>query len=507
MVNEIGEIILKTKFIGLEGFNEIESLPTVKRRKSRRLNTAQKTVRFIKRAVTLAARSFGNKAQRSNAQQNSHKAKAQTAMLDRHYFAGRTTADSEFNNSLRGSLTRVYSSNAAKHAYAAKTPVRRHSVLKKRAVLAVVASFSAVMLSCATVASALDEPAQSTAQASTKPELGSQGEALQTQEQGLTAPTETIVNVSESTDNEPALFVTNAISGLYIDGELIGAAQTDALNSALDAYLVNYRARYDDETTTEFFNDVEVVSGVFDDDKIMSAEDVMAAADGKFSVSLSTDIIYTNDISYETEIEYDETKDSSYEEVKTKGEDGQGETTVRTTYVDGALYDAVVTDTKVSKEPVNEVIVKGSKGGVVEEKPTESTGAVSGTATGGFIWPAPHTRGITTYFEWRWGSFHNGIDIAGGGDYGQPILASDSGTVVFSGYDDSGYGNYVIIDHGNGYKTLYGHACELAVSTGEYVAQGQTIAYIGSTGFSTGPHLHFEIIENGQKVDPLNYVS
>ena len=65
----------------------------------------------------------------------------------------------------------------------------------------------------------------------------------------------------------------------------------------------------------------------------------------------------------------------------------------------------------------------------------------------------------------------------------------------------------MIIDHGNGYKTLYGHACELAVSTGEYVAQGQTIAYIGSTGFSTGPHLHFEIIENGQKVDPLNYVS
>ncbi len=496
---------MKTKFIGLEGFNEIESLPTVKRRKSRKLNTAQKTVRFIKRAATLAARSFGKKTLRLNAQQKSRKAKAKTAMLDRHYFAGRTSADSEFNNSLRDSLTRVYSSNAAKHAYAAKTP--RHSILKKRAVLAVVASFSAVMLSCATVASALDEPAQSTAQTSTKPELGAQGEALQTKEQGLTAPGEAIVNVSESTDNAPALFMSNAISGLYIDGELIGAAQTDALNSALDALLVNYRARYDDETTTEFFNDVEVVSGVFDDDKIMSVEDVMAAADGKFSISLSTDIIYTNDISYETEIEYDETKDSSYEEVKTKGEDGLGETTVRTTYVDGVLYDAVVTDTKVSKEPVNEVIIKGSKDGVAEEKPTESTGTVSGAATDGFIWPAPHTRGITTYFEWRWGSFHNGIDIAGGGDYGQPILASDSGTVVFSGYDDSGYGNYVIIDHGNGYKTLYGHASELAVSAGEYVAQGQTIAYIGSTGFSTGPHLHFEIIENGQKVDPLNYVS
>ncbi|MBQ1507547.1 MAG: peptidoglycan DD-metalloendopeptidase family protein [Ruminococcus sp.] len=495
---------MKTKFIGLEGFNEIESLSTSKRRRSKKLNTAQKSVRFIKRAVTLAAVKLGKKSSRLNAQLKNRRAQSRTAIIDKHYSANRASAKSEFSGSLRGSLTKVYSTNAAKHAHSAPSSVRRaHSILKKRAVLAVVASLSAVMLSCATVASALDEPVQKVEKPEPKAQISL------SMAQGTTAPSDAIVNVNVNDDsqNSPVLFMTNAFSGLYIDGEFIGAAQTDALSSALDSMLVDYRARYDDETTTEFFNDVELVSGSYDENEIMTVDEVLAKADGKFSISLSTDIIYTNEIYYDTTVEYDEDKEPSYEEVKTPGENGLGETTVRTTYVDGVLYDAVVTDTKVSKEPVNEVIVKGAKGGIPEEDTTQNTGAAYGTATGGFIWPAPHTRGITTYYEWRWGSFHYGIDIAGGGDYGQPILASDSGTVVFSGYDNSGYGNYVIIDHGNGYKTLYGHACELAVSTGEYVAQGQTIAYIGSTGFSTGPHLHFEIIENGEKVDPLNYVS
>ncbi len=102
---------------------------------------------------------------------------------------------------------------------------------------------------------------------------------------------------------------------------------------------------------------------------------------------------------------------------------------------------------------------------------------------------------------------HNGIDIAGGDDYGQPIIASDSGTVTWSGDDGGGYGNYVVIDHGNGYTTIYGHASELACSTGDYVNQGDVIAYVGSTGNSTGPHLHFEIRENDEPIDPLGFVS
>lgn len=133
----------------------------------------------------------------------------------------------------------------------------------------------------------------------------------------------------------------------------------------------------------------------------------------------------------------------------------------------------------------------------------------SGTAYGQFIWPTPGTTIITSGVGPRWGTSHNGIDISSGNAYGQPIVASDGGTVivaVHSGWG-GGYGHHVMIDHGNGYVTVYGHASSVIVNTGDRVSQGQTIAYIGSTGWSTGPHLHFEIRRNGAICDPELYVS
>ncbi|MBE9013859.1 M23 family metallopeptidase, partial [Pseudanabaenaceae cyanobacterium LEGE 13415] len=89
--------------------------------------------------------------------------------------------------------------------------------------------------------------------------------------------------------------------------------------------------------------------------------------------------------------------------------------------------------------------------------------------------------------------------------FGHPILAADRGTVIFAGWY-GGYGNSVILDHGNGITTMYAHAQELYVSEGETVERGKTIAATGSTGLSTGPHLHFEVRENGEPVDPMNYL-
>lgn len=105
-------------------------------------------------------------------------------------------------------------------------------------------------------------------------------------------------------------------------------------------------------------------------------------------------------------------------------------------------------------------------------------------------------------------AFHGGIDITGGGIYGQPVVASRSGTVIVAEhYSNSGYGHYVMLDHGDGYQTLYGHCSSVVVNKGAYVKQGQVIAYVGSTGNSTGPHLHFEVRYRGEKLNPLNYVS
>lgn len=99
--------------------------------------------------------------------------------------------------------------------------------------------------------------------------------------------------------------------------------------------------------------------------------------------------------------------------------------------------------------------------------------------------------------------FHAGVDL--GDPYGAPVYASKSGVIVYSDWI-SGYGNTIIIDHGSGVQTLYAHNSELLVSVGTYVSRGQTIAYVGSTGMSTGPHIHWEIRVNGQHIDPMPYV-
>jgi murein DD-endopeptidase MepM/ murein hydrolase activator NlpD len=119
----------------------------------------------------------------------------------------------------------------------------------------------------------------------------------------------------------------------------------------------------------------------------------------------------------------------------------------------------------------------------------------------GLIWPVDAP--ITSPFGWRWGRMHEGIDLGAG--YGAPIAAAAPGTVIYAGWL-GGYGNLTVIDHGGGLATAYGHQSSIAVGVGDQVAQGQAIGYVGSTGHSTGPHLHFEVRVNGQAVDPLGYL-
>ena len=132
---------------------------------------------------------------------------------------------------------------------------------------------------------------------------------------------------------------------------------------------------------------------------------------------------------------------------------------------------------------------------------SSATPMTSTPSAAGFVWPV---QGIlTSYFGWRWGRMHEGIDIAVGN--GTPVVSSASGTVIVSGWM-GGYGNLVVVDHGNGIATAYGHNTSVAVGVGQSVAQGQVIAYSGSTGHSTGPHVHFEVRVNGGAVDPLGYL-
>lgn len=132
------------------------------------------------------------------------------------------------------------------------------------------------------------------------------------------------------------------------------------------------------------------------------------------------------------------------------------------------------------------------------------------TYSGGtMLWPTPSCRIVTSEFGWRlhpvlkYEKLHTGMDIGAG--YGANIIAAQSGTVITATYN-SAYGYYVVIDHGGGVCTLYAHQSSMAVSVGQHVEAGQVIGYVGSTGYSTGPHLHFEVIVNGAVQNPRNYI-
>jgi murein DD-endopeptidase MepM/ murein hydrolase activator NlpD len=129
----------------------------------------------------------------------------------------------------------------------------------------------------------------------------------------------------------------------------------------------------------------------------------------------------------------------------------------------------------------------------------QSTSTTASSA--GLVWPV--SGPVTSPFGWRWGRMHEGIDI--GVSYGTPIHAAASGTVIYCGWE-SGYGNLTVLDHGGNLATAYGHQSSIAVSCGQHVDQGDVIGYVGSTGHSTGPHLHFEVRVNGSPVDPMGYL-
>ncbi|HEU5206889.1 MAG TPA: peptidoglycan DD-metalloendopeptidase family protein [Gaiellaceae bacterium] len=129
-----------------------------------------------------------------------------------------------------------------------------------------------------------------------------------------------------------------------------------------------------------------------------------------------------------------------------------------------------------------------------------STGGGQPSAAG-LIWPCDGV--VVSGFGMRWGRMHEGIDI--GCAYGTPNRAAAAGTVIYAGWL-GGYGNLVVVDHGNGLSTAYAHASAILVSVGQSVSQGQTVSLVGSTGNSSGPHLHFEVRVNGVAVDPLPYL-
>lgn len=199
---------------------------------------------------------------------------------------------------------------------------------------------------------------------------------------------------------------------------------------------------------------------------------------------------------FTTETQYDSTKPYNYFLVKAEGENGLERLTKRIQYKNGVVYDAEIVTTEVIKPSSNRIEVRGAK---VINSPI-IVGEV-----GNWAWPTMPAHAITTYFEWRWGSFHAAIDVITFPSLGSPIFAANDGNVidvVVGGYN-GGRGSYIIVDHNNGYKTEYLHLQDVFINKGQSVEKGQKIGTMGNTGRSTGPHLHFAVIYNGTPINPL----
>ncbi len=211
------------------------------------------------------------------------------------------------------------------------------------------------------------------------------------------------------------------------------------------------------------------------------------------SVRTVDNLTYTEEIPCPVEEVPDDTMYEGESRVIEAGVPGTASVTADVTYLNGKEETRNILTSETLTEPTTRVIAVGTK-----ERP-------SWYPTGTFIWPVQGR--INSPFGWRsiFGSYsyHSGLDIKA--YTGQSIKASDGGTVEFAGWKGS-YGNLVIINHGNGYKTYYGHNSSLTVSAGDKVYQGQVIAKAGSTGRSTGPHCHFEVRIDGTTVNPMSYL-
>lgn len=200
-------------------------------------------------------------------------------------------------------------------------------------------------------------------------------------------------------------------------------------------------------------------------------------------------VVENQEIQYDTIYEKDENMRAGQVQIISPGKNGLKKATFQLTKENGFLAEEQLLEEQVLEQPVSAVAKKGTK-------------VVLGEGTGKFARPVL-SGSISSSFGMRWGKMHKGIDITGN----KNIMAADNGIVLYVGDKGDGYGNQIIIDHQNGYRTVYGHLSQILTSKGKVVEKGEKIGIMGSTGDSTGTHLHFEVQRNGVPENPLKFIS
>ncbi len=300
-------------------------------------------------------------------------------------------------------------------------------------------------------------------------------------------------------------------TGLYLNGELVGAVTSaEELDDLLEEHLSAWRSN----GTAEFVQAVTSQNGLFPIAKVVTPARLKSMLNDTANGARRLQVRVTAVSESEEEIPYTTSTINdaeSYEGsrvVTTEGQNGARLVTRQTVSVDGEVQSVTELASTVIREPVEEVVRLGTKkyneGGAYTSGVAITEG--DGVVTGAMLWPVPAVHRVYQSFH----GGHSGIDISGGKVtmMNTPIVAADGGTVKEVNTNPNvGYGIYVVIDHGNGLTTMYAHLNSVSVTTNQRVTRGQEIGRGGTTGWSTGPHLHFEVRVNGSCVNPLNYVS
>lgn len=339
--------------------------------------------------------------------------------------------------------------------------------------------------------------------------------------------------------------------GVYVDGAFIGAVEDkEAVSHEMDSILAEYAASLNDMVNEVYYTkEITYQPGIYltasvmkpqeileiltaetetEDRYVVQSSDSPQLIAAKFNMELSQleelnpqmhrnfkegmlikvitheryiPIAYTKNLTVTSYIDY-ETVDVETSalnlgvtKVISKGVMGEKTSEVLVTYVDGIESSRQVLSSAVTKEPVPEQIGIGT----YSPEPASASTVIAGN--GMFGWPVGGGYISDGYISDR---NHKGIDIAA--PYGTEVYAAGSGTVVAAGWNSGGYGNYVVIDHADGYRTLYAHCSVVIAMEGQEVEKGQLIGYVGSTGNSTGNHCHFEVRINNICTNPCNYL-
>ncbi len=283
--------------------------------------------------------------------------------------------------------------------------------------------------------------------------------------------------------------MSSLVSTDYVENEVSKEAEAEVIYTTVKGDAPILIAQKNDMP----YSDLKALNPTIETKLLVGQEVLVSKSVPYLGVRIVKEETYEEEIAFETEYQQDTSQYVGYSSVKSDGTPGVRTVTASVVYEDGVEVSREVITSEVTTEPIDRIMVIGGKD-PIQQMP-------NGTFSSGFIWP---TNGgyVSCGINGYWG--HTGMDIAL--PMGTPIKAAASGTVTKVTYSSYGYGYHVMINHGGGMETLYAHNSRLNVQVGQWVDQGAIIAYSGNTGNSSGPHVHFEIRQNGRYLDPASFV-